>query len=131
MLYGLYLEDIYESGFWYFYPHRTFVWFCPLTVAKTYFDAFLFNDSVVEIIIWHVNIICGANIESCLPSFYGIILMLINILSTIIMNLIYRWHKILVNDYVVHRFLRVCPQTRQKIWNFDIVEKCVIYYFWV
>ena len=42
---------------------------CPLHVAKTYFDAFLFNDSVVEIIIWHVDIICGANIESCLLPF--------------------------------------------------------------
>ena len=43
--------------------------FCPLNVAKTYFDAFLVNDSVVEIRIWHVNIICGANIENCLPPF--------------------------------------------------------------
>lgn len=42
------------------------VGFCLLKVAKTYFDAFLFNESVVEIIIWHANTVCGANIESCL-----------------------------------------------------------------
>lgn len=52
-----------------FPPIGHLVGFCPLNVAKTYFNAFPFNDSVVEIITWHANIICGANIKSYHPSF--------------------------------------------------------------
>lgn len=111
-------------AFGFFCPTRHSVGFCPSNVAKTHSDAFLCNDSVVELIIWHANIVCGANVESCLPPFlYGIFLTLIdeyNILPTIIMNLIYRCHRLLENDYVSHRFVRICPHLAN-MRTFDII----------
>lgn len=44
------------------------VGFCLLNIYKTYFDAFLFNKSVVEIIIWHANTVCGANMKALPPA---------------------------------------------------------------
>lgn len=108
---------------------RHLVGFCPSDIAKTHFDAFLLNDSVVK-----VHVACRFYLwvqHRKLPFFlYGIFLTDRTIQYFICYNNVpyLKMMQISENNVVLHRFLRICLSNQNyKEWC-DVLILVLKYY---